>query len=459
MRAMHAPVVACESSFVSASGSIAALREFCTRWGVDELRLTGSALVGPFRADSDVDLVFFASYRAPIYAPEGWARPAAAAELSLLFGGRRVDLVCARQTVMSRNPYAMHNFLVKPSFPRALGLLFYFEQVASLLASSGDLGQALRGPQRGLILRVLLTFASVVETEERVATLRERGLDGPWEAAQAALTPGLRAVRGCTRPEWPDDATLIPIAQAIAAQHARITAVVGELPPPPPPPADVVGRALGDLAPGRHTPSAPSLHVGSRDRDRTRLRALCKKWQVHRLIERLDDGEPRTSPPRAVVFASVRSALYASPGVVQPRARRDFADAGISLECARSAVVTANPGLVHNAFVRVSFTDEQVRTWFRREAARGLDDAAERDDAALASQALKRSVCANEVSCQEAQHVLAAGRAAWAQEAAKLARAAVDGAVDALHIRLPSALISEAIADMPASDRWRWHPG
>ena len=63
----------------------------------------------------------------------------------------------------------MHNFLVRPSFPRALGLLFYFEQVSSLLASSGDLGLALRGSQRGLILRMLLTFASVVETEDRVA--------------------------------------------------------------------------------------------------------------------------------------------------------------------------------------------------------------------------------------------------------------------------------------------------
>lgn len=465
MGAMHAPVVACESSFVSASGPPTALRDFCTRWGVDELRLTGSALVGPFRADSDVDFVFFASYRSPIYAPEGWARPAAAAELSLLFGGRRVDLVCARQTVMSRNPYAVHNFLVKPSFPRALGLLFYFEQVSSLLASSGDLSQALRGSQRGILLRVLLTFASVVETEDRVAMLRERGLDGPWEEAQAALTPCLRAVRGCTRPAWPDDATLVAIAQAIAARHARVAAVVGELSPPPAPPTDVVRRALGDLAPGRPTPSAPSLHLGAHPRDRARLRALCKKWQVHRLIERIDDtdAEPSTmtTPARAVAFASVRSALYASPGVVHPRANGDFADAGLILECARSVVATANPGLVYNAFVRVSFTEEQVRAWFRREAARGLVDATQRDDAAVASQALKRAIAANTVTREEAARVLAAGCASWAQEAARLAGAVGDGAVDvvdALHIRLPTALVSEAVGDMPASDRWRWHP-
>lgn len=69
-----------------------ALTEICRRYGIQRLAFFGSALRDDFGADSDVDvLVAFEPGHTP-----GLAMQNIEDELSVLFGGRRVDLVTAQ---------------------------------------------------------------------------------------------------------------------------------------------------------------------------------------------------------------------------------------------------------------------------------------------------------------------------------------------------------------------------
>jgi len=171
------PVVACRSRFVALPER--AIAAFCTRWDVQELRLIGSALHGPFRDDSDLDFVFHAPPRSPIYAPNGQLQRDARRELEGVVR-RKVDLVCPRATLASANPYAIHNLLLGQRFDRVVGLAWYLRGAAHLLAraSVASPQAALAGtPGRHLLKVALVRLARTCDSDRRVDEWTRRGLE------------------------------------------------------------------------------------------------------------------------------------------------------------------------------------------------------------------------------------------------------------------------------------------
>lgn len=75
------------------------IADICQRYGVARLQLFGSAAVGAERPDSDVDLLV---EFAPGHYPSGFSLVDMQGELSVVFGGRAVDV--AFPSVL-RNPY------------------------------------------------------------------------------------------------------------------------------------------------------------------------------------------------------------------------------------------------------------------------------------------------------------------------------------------------------------------
>jgi predicted nucleotidyltransferase len=75
------------------------IADICTRYRVRRMRMFGSAAVGMERPDSDVDLLV---EFIPGEAPGGFALVDMQDELSVVFGGRKVDL--AFPSVLN-NPY------------------------------------------------------------------------------------------------------------------------------------------------------------------------------------------------------------------------------------------------------------------------------------------------------------------------------------------------------------------
>ena len=83
------------------------LSELCTRWGVRELAVFGSALREEFRADSDLDvLVTFQPDRTPSL----FGLAELASELEELVG-RPVDVLTRPAVEASRNPYRREEIL------------------------------------------------------------------------------------------------------------------------------------------------------------------------------------------------------------------------------------------------------------------------------------------------------------------------------------------------------------
>jgi predicted nucleotidyltransferase len=82
-----------------------AVKAFCDKWGVAEFSIFGSALREDFGASSDVDVLVVMEPDAPMTL-EGFLDMRD--ELSVMFGGREVDLVEKRRV---KNPYRRQTIL------------------------------------------------------------------------------------------------------------------------------------------------------------------------------------------------------------------------------------------------------------------------------------------------------------------------------------------------------------
>lgn len=460
------PVVRCDSPFVDLP--VAELIAFCRRWQVDELRLVGSAANGPFTPESDLDFVFFASFRARIYATHGAARADAMSELEAL-GGRAVDLVCARHLALASHPFALHNLLVRHEFPRHVLLLEHLRHAAELFGEMSAEGVAetkLADPRtRTSIQNAILGLGRACANDDRIAEWKRRGIAAPWEEFRATLAPVLSVAGPQRNSRWPADRALAALMRTFA-KHAReiFEEAARTLPEVPTIPPAVVSHALGDAPPARATneplPSsnAPTLHL---DPDgstaATPLVALCQRFGIHRLLEGI--GGPRTF----AALASVGAKLYRGPANISPDAATAFAALGASLVCARTAVLTGNPLLAYNHLVRHAFTEEQIGLWFVREAARAFQE--RRNDRAQrvalsglrnAARLLPADVGASwPWKSLEAAEATAAPIEAWSPHVTEMMRAAEPrlGDVEAL---MPPGLVLEAIGDMAPTDRLAW---
>lgn len=357
------PRLDCSSPFVALP--MAELRAFCDRWEVEHLKLVGSAVRGPFRPASDLDFVYYASFRARINAPGGGARKEAFTELHDLTG-REVELICSRQTLASGNPYAAYNLLVEDRFSRDTGLLWYLNQAFSVLARLPDAAHALGDPRaRPHVLGALVRLARTCDRDERTEGWRTRGLSGiPFERVGALVGPVLRAVRAMDVVTWPNDTELVALIDALRPFAPAVSTLARELPSAPALPPEIVARAIGDLprapAPGAPLPSPdePSLLLDGREDRGEILRSACRRWGIFRLIEERGDDVP--VPRRFVAFASVHAPLYRAPGILAEEALSDFAALGGQLTCARRAVLTGPPRAVYNLFVRRAFAPDEL---------------------------------------------------------------------------------------------------
>jgi len=375
------PIIACESPYIALP--MGALRHFCRRWEIDRLTLAGSAARGPFRPDSDVDLVVHASYRARVFARRGTAAVAAVRELEAMTGGRRVDLVSARGVAGDSNSYVAYNLLVEHRFERRLSLLRYIEQAGAELANVSvtsaehDLASADVRPR---LLAALVVIGRVCDRDERIALLRAAGLVAvPWEYARDILLPTVEAARRHEPRPWPDDVTLAELVRRLAphapAMVAVARAVLAREGPIPEVPASALALARGDAPPiprrGDPIPKTPTLALARfDDPDREALSAIAKRFRIHRLIERVSD-EPH-APRVFSAFAVTRAPFYEGPGRIAAEAIRAFGALGAEVRCARRIALDRNPFAIHDAFVRDRGVPAETAAWYVREAARLL---------------------------------------------------------------------------------------
>ena len=319
------PVVSCRSRFVALPER--ALAEFCERWRVQELRLVGSAVHGPFRDDSDLDFVFYAPFRSPIHAPTGQPRREAMLELASLVG-RKVDLVCARRTIASANPYAVYNLLVEQRYDRHTGLAWYLQSAARLLSrvSMPSPEQALATmPGRHLLRLGLVRLARTCDSDERIAAWREQGIrDFPFEAVRDAIGPLLANVRTQQRFTWPSDESLAALLHRLGPHFSEVDAAVARrgLPALPAIPRARLDEALGDaprLQPANARAPSPRSFVleGGHLRLATAPgAAVTSRWGVVQLAiggAAADAPLDQTRSAKLVFFAPSHEATYLTP--------------------------------------------------------------------------------------------------------------------------------------------------
>ncbi|MBK6694448.1 MAG: nucleotidyltransferase domain-containing protein [Myxococcales bacterium] len=380
--AAGAPVIECASPFVELSSQT--LGEFCRRWEVDRLRLVGSAKNGPFRPDSDLDFVFYGSFRARIFDPNGRPCRAATDELRTLVG-RSVDLVSARLALA--NPFIAHDFFVRQEFTRHQGLLWNVQHAVASLAAAGPPEPALLDlVKRRTFEAALVSLGRACERESSIAEWRRIGLGAlPWEEARAALGPIVRALHAVTDlPPWPCDRDLATLVNAIVSHSALVAEVTArELPASPALPEDTIREAGGDVpevpAEGAAWPSAdaPVLMLDSELHPQSRaaeLTGLCRRFGIFRLVE---SRNARASVPQYAAFAETDARLYAAPGFIANDAVQAFGDLGATLLCARRIAVLDNPFAAYNAFIRRAFSPRDEGAWFVHAARNRLRDFAE----------------------------------------------------------------------------------
>lgn len=334
------PVLSCRSPFISLPER--ALDAFCRRWKILGLRLVGSALRGPFRDDSDVDLVVRASIASPFYAAHGQLpHPDAVAELREIIG-RKVDLICPRRTLASANPFSTYNLLVEHRFEREACHAWYLHSAAHLLSHAAlpDPEASLAAlPDRHLVLFALTRFARTCDSEARVAALAGRGLRGiPFNDVRAWIGPVVTSVRALERPHWPSDAILAGLIRQLAPHLTRIMDVTAGLLPPLPPEIrrGCLEEALVDppVIWKRAAPSSsrdtPRLRLGAdqlaidRDVDRA-TDAAHRAWACLKLfvsIDALADRDGPSSPGEIVSLAPMHRPLYLTRAQIAPDARQ-----------------------------------------------------------------------------------------------------------------------------------------
>lgn len=371
------PVVSCASPYVALSRE--ALVDFCRRWEIDDLRLAGSAVHGPFRPDSDLDFVVHASYRARIFEARGTATAAAVRELEATTG-RRVDLVSARLIALGHT-YVSYNLLVAHRFERRLSLLAYLEQAATALAKLPDPVAAVRSAwARPGLLTALLVLGRVCDRAERIAVLRDAGLTTvPWEAACDVLLPVVAAARRQAARPWAGDEILTTLVRALSPHFAEMAtcarAALDREGPAPELPEEARVRARGDAPAvprrGDRLPTEPRLSLRDPNDPRGEaLVAIARRFRIHRLIERIGDDD---GPSTFAAFAGTRSPLYTADGAISSDAARAFAGLGANVRCARRIALDANPFAMHAAFVRDRGDSAAIGAWYVREAARLLE--------------------------------------------------------------------------------------
>ena len=330
------PVLACRSPFLALPER--ALDAFCRRWQIVGLRLVGSALRGPFRDDSDVDLVVYASIASRFYAAHGQLpHPGAVAELRQLIA-RKVDLICPRRTLASANPFSTYNLLVEHRYTREDCHAWYLHSAADLLSHAAlpePEPRLAAMPDRHLVLFALTRFARTCDSEARIAALAERGLRGiPFAAVRESIGPVVTSVRALERPRWPSDAVLAGVIRRLAPHLAHIRDVTaGQMPALPPEiPRACLEAALVDppvvwmrSAPGA-TRDTPRLRL---DADRLALDhraggASERGWACLKLfasVDALADRERASSPGDVVSLAPMHRPVYLTRGQIEPEAQ------------------------------------------------------------------------------------------------------------------------------------------
>lgn len=217
------PVLLVRSPYVSLPEE--RLEAWCARFGVEKLVVFGSAKHGPFRPDSDVDLLFWAPRDAPVYQADGRASRGASDELRTICGVH-VDLVCARSLVATTNPFVIHNAFVEPRFGREDGMLWYLRAAASGLERVPDVAHALADPRRRMsVLLPLLRFARAAYRPELVERWIELGLgDVPWPRIREILEPTLGSHRALGPVMWAPDDVLVALVEALRPHLPRVRA-------------------------------------------------------------------------------------------------------------------------------------------------------------------------------------------------------------------------------------------
>jgi len=226
-RVFESPVVSCASPYVSLSTQH--LAAFCARWRITRLRLVGSAIQGPYRADSDLDFVFHASFKGPLYAGAG--RRQAIDELREI-AGRKVDLVCPRLTLASANPYVIHNLLDTHTFDRVLGHAWNLQSAARVLAYASATGaEALLASPAGrlVISSSLLRLARACETPALAAEWGSCDLDDlPIADIDATVGPVLKSARALEAQVWPSDAVVAALIDRVARSTPGLVAITND---------------------------------------------------------------------------------------------------------------------------------------------------------------------------------------------------------------------------------------